>query len=82
VDDADLDDAERANVHIPESEEPDDDASWPVLSDLDLAVCLVDDGRTDARSAFFAEPTELTAPDARASEGRGAFSRPRSPRSP
>jgi hypothetical protein len=52
VDDADLDDAERANVHIPESEEPDDDASWPVLSDLDLAVCLVDDGRTDARSAF------------------------------
>jgi hypothetical protein len=51
VDDADLDDAERAGVLVREGEDPDDDASWPVLSDIDLAVCLVDDGRTDARSA-------------------------------
>lgn len=56
VDDADLDDAERADVHVPERGEPDDDGSWPVLSDIDLAVCLVD-GRSDARSAFPSPPS-------------------------
>lgn len=56
MDDADIENAERANVHVPESQEPDDDGSWPVLSDIDLAVCLVD-GRSDARSAIPSSPS-------------------------
>jgi hypothetical protein len=52
VDDADIENAERQDVHAPPEGDQDDDSSWPVLSDLDLAVCLVDHVRTDARSPF------------------------------
>jgi hypothetical protein len=50
--DADADDAERVDVYAAVEDAEDDDASWPVLSDIDLAVCLVDHVRTDARSPF------------------------------
>ena len=51
MDDAD-ENAERADVHAAVEDAEDDDVSWPVLSDIDLAVCLFDDVRTDARSPF------------------------------
>ena len=51
MDDADTDNADP--VDVPAAEEViDEDASWPVLSDLDLAVCLSDNAPTDARSRF------------------------------
>ncbi len=50
MDDADDENAERADVHAPPEGDGDDDASWPVLSDLDLAVCLVDSVPMDVRA--------------------------------
>jgi hypothetical protein len=52
VDDADDANAERADVHAPPEGDEDDDASWALLPDLDLSVCLVDHVRTDTRSQF------------------------------
>lgn len=40
MDDADTDNAELADVPAAEEADTDDDGSWPVLSDLDLAVCI------------------------------------------
>ena len=40
MDDADIDSAELADVPAAEADDTDDEGSWPVLSELDLAVCI------------------------------------------
>ena len=55
MDDVDTDNTELADVTAAEEAETDDEGSWPVLSDLDLAVCitastLVQAGGVGARS--------------------------------
>ena len=57
MDDADDLNAERADVDAPPEGDEDGEGSWPVLSDIDLAVCLVDPGRTDAFSPIPQRPS-------------------------
>ena len=57
MDDADDLNAERADVDAPPEGDEDGEVSWPVLSDIDLAVCLVDHGRADAFSPISQRPS-------------------------
>jgi hypothetical protein len=52
----DDDNAETADVTEAQAEEDnaEEDGSWPVLSELDLSVCITDNAAPEARSSLLA----------------------------
>lgn len=66
----DDDNAERADVPAAEEDNADEAVSWPVLSDLDLSVCI-----TDSTAPNIAPRPSVAEPSDPASSARQAWER-------